>query len=433
MKFRIIILYQLLAFYLNRDHKKSNEKLKVLQEKRFKKLKRHLELSGFYSRMNIRNKELHEFPIINKEIFMKNFDTINTVGLKLTDANSLAALAEERRDFSETLNSITVGLSTGTSGNKGVFLASERERAMWIAAILHRVIGLSFRKRTVAFFLRANSRLYESSGSALLKFNYFDLLKPVGESFQHLISLKADILVAQPSVLLMLAKLYEDNNIKPGFKKVISIAEILEKQDEIYLQEIFGLKIGEVYQATEGFIGFRCSKGRIHLNTDFLIIEKDYVDRESGRYNPVITDLYRRSQPVVRYRLDDILVDGDDCDCGISLPVIDRIEGRNDDIIRLPDNRNMLVDIFPDYLRRAVALASDEIRYYTICQTGIKTLEVYFECYNIANSDIVSSSILAGIENLLSKYNIKDCRVLFRASNIMETGVKLRRIRNEYN
>jgi putative adenylate-forming enzyme len=304
---------------------------------------------------------------------------------------------------------------------------------MWVAAMLHRVIGLSFRKRTVAFFLRANSRLYESSGSALLKFNFFDLLEPIEKSFKHLISLKADILVAQPSVLLRLAKLYEDKDIIPGFKKVISIAEILEKQDEIYFQHIFGVKIGEVYQATEGFLGFRCSKGKIHLNTDFLIIEKDYVDRESGRYNPVITDLYRRSQPVVRYKLDDILVDGDDCDCGICLPVIDRIEGRNDDIIRLPDTGNMLVDIFPDFLRRAVALASDEITYYTICQTGRSTLEVYFECSDICNSEIVRSSILAGIENLLSKYNIKDCSVLFVASNSLETGVKLRRIRNEYN
>ena len=35
--------------------------------------------------------------------------------------------SEENRDFSPTIKGITVGLSSGTSGNRGVFLASEKE------------------------------------------------------------------------------------------------------------------------------------------------------------------------------------------------------------------------------------------------------------------------------------------------------------------
>ena len=106
---------------------------------------------------------------------MDHFDEINTVGVYKSEAMDIALKSEQSRDFTPTINNISIGLSSGTSGNKGIFLTNPAEKAIWVGAILDRVIGLSLKKRKVAFFLRANNNLYESVKSKTLEFTFFDL------------------------------------------------------------------------------------------------------------------------------------------------------------------------------------------------------------------------------------------------------------------
>ena len=68
---------------------------------------------------------LEAFPVQEKHEFMRDFDQINTCGLTLHEAMEVAVKSEQSRDFAPTLNGVTVGLSSGTSGNRGLFLASE--------------------------------------------------------------------------------------------------------------------------------------------------------------------------------------------------------------------------------------------------------------------------------------------------------------------
>src|SRR5690606_36511069 len=105
-------------------------------------------------------------------------------------------------------------------------------------------------------------------------------------------------------------------------------------------------------------IGYTCAHGHLHLNEDIVIAEKAWVDRESGRFNPIITDLRRRTQPVVRYRLDDILVENSStCPCGSAFTRLAGIEGRNDDILWfLSARQEGLVPVYPDLVRRAMLL-----------------------------------------------------------------------------
>ena len=145
---------------------------------------------------------------------MGNFNEINTKGVDLKQAIDVATRSENSRDFSPTLNGFTVGLSTGTSGNKGLFLVSKKERAMWVALILQRIIGWEFRKRKIAFFLRANSNLYTSVQSKLLAFNFFDLLDPIDQHLSRIDKLQPNIIVGQPSLLILLAKAQKNEDIK---------------------------------------------------------------------------------------------------------------------------------------------------------------------------------------------------------------------------
>ena len=144
---------------------------------------------------------LSDFPIQEKAEFMRDFNHINTCGLSLSDAMDVAVKSEESRDFKPTIDGITVGLSSGTSGNRGLFLASDQERAVWVAAVLQRILGWSFRKRRIAFFLRANNNLYSSVQSRFISFKFFDLLDPLAEHLVNIDRMKPDVVVGQPSLL----------------------------------------------------------------------------------------------------------------------------------------------------------------------------------------------------------------------------------------
>jgi hypothetical protein len=81
-----------------------------------------------------------EFLTIDKAEMLANFDSLNTVGIRLGDALKVAHRGEQSRDFSAQLGDVTVGLSSGTSGNAGVFLADPRERARWAGNVLAKVL-----------------------------------------------------------------------------------------------------------------------------------------------------------------------------------------------------------------------------------------------------------------------------------------------------
>jgi putative adenylate-forming enzyme len=428
--FKLRILYYFILFTLRGDKRKSPEKLAKIRERRFQKLKKQLLKSPYYKEYVQEPMKLEDFPVIDKEIFMDHFDSINSRGIKKKDALEIAFKAEQSRDFSPSLHGITVGLSTGTSGNKGIFLVSKKEKAQWVAAMLDRVVGFSTKKRKIAFFLRANSSLYEASNSRLLSFNFFDLMAPFEQNFQRLNQLHADILIAQPSALRLIANSYQEQNIIPGFSKVISVAEVLESNDRSYLESVFQLQLDEVYQCTEGFLAFSCPHGNLHLNEDFLIIEKDYLDEDKKRYSPIITDLYRETQAVIRYKLNDILVQGIKCSCGCNFDVIEKIEGRTDDLIQLKNKAGKAINIFPDFFSRAISIASDQISYYELIQKKENSLSLYVEHHG--NEEEIQHNLQKQIRDLLARFEVEHTEIQFIQSPELKKGQKLRRIRNEY-
>jgi putative adenylate-forming enzyme len=324
------------------------------------------------------------FPVLDKTMFMALFDSINTQKIRKKEAFSLAQKAEESRDFAATIRGISIGLSSGTSGNKGMFLTSRIEQEKWVGAVLDRVIGLSLRKRKVAFFLRANNNLYEAVTSKLIQFNFYDIKKPWPLLIAEFIKSKSTILVAQPSVLLEIARHCERHAIALKLDKIISVAEVLEEDIKIYLANIFKKPIHQVYQCTEGFLAYTCRQGSLHLNEDFLKIDRKYLDEDLTKFHPVITDYLRYTQPVIRYELNDILHLGDTCSCGSKATVIEKIEGRSDDVFRFIQDEIEIV-IFPDFVRRAVIRADENISNYIVAQKSNTDLTISIEGDRILN------------------------------------------------
>src|SRR5579859_4813559 len=60
-------------------------------------------------------------PTIDKYLMMEHFETFTTSGITRAAAMEVALQAERTRDFSPLIDTITVGLSSGTSGHRGLF------------------------------------------------------------------------------------------------------------------------------------------------------------------------------------------------------------------------------------------------------------------------------------------------------------------------
>lgn len=320
--------------------------------------------------------DISQLPITDKQDMMVRFDEVNTVGARLEDAMTLALHNERMRDFASDLAGCSVGLSSGTSGHRGLFLVSPRERAAWAGTMLARTLprGRILGHR-IALFLRADNSLYESVASRAIEFAYFDVHDDLGDSLRRLEQYRPTILVAPPSVLLEIARsdAAAGGAIAPG--KVYAVAEVLEEQDAARIAS--GLRqerIHQLYQCTEGFLAHTCEHGTIHLNEDDVLFEREALG--DGRFTPVITDLRRRAQPIVRYRLGDVLrARQEPCPCGSALAPIERIEGRHGDTLSLRAVAGGTVPVFADLVSRAMVHA-EGFAEFRVTQTGPAQLEI---------------------------------------------------------
>ena len=370
----------ILLYYLRFRYKKFGTRKKLEQYQRKKinaQLKFVTEKSEFYKKYA--GKELAEFPIIDKKIMMENFDSINTVGINKEEAMDFAIASERTRDFAPELNHITVGLSSGTSHSRGIFLVEDSEKDKWAGYVLARFLKRGITgKYNVAFFMRADSNLYESVGSKNIRFEFFDIYADIEDNIRKLQEFQADIIVAQPSMLLMIADAIKKGrlNIKP--ETIISIAEVLEQGDESILRNAFGTNvIHQVYQCTEGCLASTCRCGTLHLNEDIVYIEKEYLDEK--RFVPIITDFERTSQPIIRYRLNDVLVEKkDQCTCGSVFTALEKIEGREDDVFIFDTENDETISVFPDFIRRCI-LFSGNITDYRILQHEDGNITVFVD------------------------------------------------------
>lgn len=237
---------------------------------------------------------------------------------------------------------------------------------------------------------------------------YFDTFKDIDGHIERLNEYNPTIIVAPPSLLLMLAKKIEEGKLKTFVKKVVSVAEILEKPDEEYIKKQFNLKvIHQIYQATEGFLACTCEYGHLHLNEDLIKFDRKYIDAK--RFYPIITDFRRTSQPFVNYYLNDILVESEEpCECGSVLQRIEKIEGRSDDIFRFRNKFDKEITVFPDFIRRTILFA-ENIREYQVFQVNSNLLEIAILNINNEQEKLVKKEF----DKLFDSLDIENVEIRF--------------------
>lgn len=413
-------------------------RLERWQESRIlRHVQRVREASPFYRELwqGIETADWRRFPEIDKRAMMENFDMLNTAGIRREDAINLALHAERTRDFTPEIGGLTIGMSSGTSGNRGLFLVSRQERLAWTGTILERVLpGSLLQRHNIAFFLRADSNLYGSVRSKRVAFEFYDLLHPLQKHVAELNAQRPTILAAPPSMLRLLAGERRTGRLNVEPTHLVAMAEVLDPLDRQVIEETFGRKVHQVYQCTEGFLGASCSHGTLHLNEDVVHIEKDYIDTERGVFVPIVTDFVRFAQPIIRYRLGDLLTERrTPCPCGSPFAAIERIEGRSDDLFVLPSRTgDGFVTLFPDFVSRAIIAASEQIEAYRAVLNTPQSLSVELDLRGGADRAEAERHVREALADLCSRIDAQLPEIAFEPYTFVPGAIKLRRVQRRF-
>ncbi|MCB0135640.1 MAG: hypothetical protein KDD75_11090, partial [Caldilineaceae bacterium] len=260
----------------------------------------------------------------------------------------------------------------------------------------------------VAFFLRAFSSLYAGVNSPLLQLRFFALTQPRAEIVTTLNRYQPQIVVGPPSLLAALAAARQDGILRIKPQRLIAVAEVLEPQDEQLLHQSFGAPIHQIYQCTEGLLAVSCAHGQLHIQEDLAALQLEPIPgqrdpTEPIHYTPIVTDLWRTTQPIIRYRLGDLLQLSDQpCPCGCCFRVIIAIEGRAGDLCYATHTDGQRLPLFPATLRRLVLDSSAAIRDYEIVQQPDDAFQIYLATDPAADFGSIATNVTARVRTALT-------------------------------
>lgn len=333
--------------------------------------------SPYYRRVLPAHNELAAVRKIDKTEMMARFDQINTAGLRKEALIDFATNQEREGKLGLYRDEFSVGLSSGTSGSRGLTVLSKEERErygclLWARSGLPRQIG----RYRILFALRTNNPSFMEPRSFGVKLVYVDYTHPPEELVSLINEKQLNILAGPPSLLSLIAR--HRHAIAHPIDALVSYAEVLDDATRADLERAFGAPVVQIYQGAEGFIGSTCKRGNLHLNEDILLVElEDVGDAPGPAKKVIVTDLYRTTQPIIRYALNDVLeIDPEPCACGSCFRVIKTIHGRADDIFYLQGAEGEIRYLFPDYVRRSINQASDAILEYQAIQHAMDEIEI---------------------------------------------------------
>lgn len=308
------------------------------------------------------------WPIVDKQVLLSRFSDFNRAGLVVEEIRRLLGEGSEH-----VLNHV-IGQSTGTSGNRGYFVISDKERFVWLGTLLAKALpDAVWRRHRVALALPGLPSLYRSASiGSRINLAFFDLAQGPEHWAESLTAFAPDTIVAPPKVLRWLA---EHQRLKAH--NVFSGAEVLDPLDRHIIEGATGRPVREIYMATEGLFAVSCPHGTLHLAEDVVHFEFTQVDPGSPLVSPVVTDFTRREQGIIRYRMNDLLeLETRPCPCGLAYQAVRRIEGRQDDVFLLADSQGGRRMVTPDVLRNAVVDSHPAIQDFRIVQRAPDLIEV---------------------------------------------------------
>lgn len=229
---------------------------------------------------------------------------------------------------------------------------------------------------------------------------------PVGEMIATLNRLQPAVMGGYASAIAVLAQEQQAGRLDIHPAVIMTPAEGLTPGERERIRTTFGCLVKEAYAASEvPALSLECSAGFLHENTDWYLLEpvnEQYrpVPPNQPSHTVLVTNLSNYVQPIIRYDLGDsiTMLDGE-CTCVSRLPKI-RVEGRTDEVLRLPKPDGSTVAILPLALSSVVEEVPGVHRFQAI-RTGERELTVRLEVNQGADQDAVRKAVSAALQHFL--------------------------------
>jgi phenylacetate-coenzyme A ligase PaaK-like adenylate-forming protein len=296
--------------------------------------------------------QLETLPVMTKTDVMSHWDEVVTdrrLTLADCNANIAAKLSGACTDYYY-LDEYLVIATGGSSGVRGVFPWGWHEFIEIACATFRyqlrdeppeRLTG----RRLLAVIeageiVHGSPFLFSVSLDPAAQVKWLPAATPIAE-------LVSGLNAAQPTQINSFASSLQEiavealaGRLKISPHRVTTNSEPLMPETREAARKAWNLEINNMWGCVEvGHIGIECDAHQgMHRNDDLMIIEfVDHNDRPAADADEIdrvlVTSLFGRTLPLIRYELTDVPVPGDrPCPCGASYPLILSVKGRSDDI-----------------------------------------------------------------------------------------------------
>ncbi|WP_353095570.1 phenylacetate--CoA ligase family protein [Tissierella praeacuta] len=236
-------------------------------------------------------------------------------------------------------------------------------------------------------------------------------LKPeyMGEYMDIMVKFKPEYLYGYASALYAFASLMIQQKLELPLKlkAVISTSETLHDFQREVIEKAFKCPVVNEYGARDGgILAYQCPCGNMHISAENAILEvvepKTFKPLPSGESGILlVTDLNNFSMPRLRYQIGDrAIVSDKNCECGIGLPILEKIDGREDDMFVTADGGLIHGHIFNHISRSIDAIQKFQIIQYSPLHAELKIIKR--EGYDGKEID----KFISGVKELLPKATI---------------------------
>ncbi len=339
---------------------------------------------------------------------------------------------EERLSAGFTSKNVYVNKTSGSSGHPFIFAKDKFCHALTWAEILDR-----FGWYDLNFHNTLQARFYgiPLDGPGYYKERFKDWLShryrfPIFDLSEEKLSKYLDVFRSKrfhyingyTSAIVLFAKYVRSQGLMlkdvcPSLRYCVVTSEMLYDLDKSLLEHAFGVPVINEYGASElDLIAFTDQNGDFRLNSETLYVEiLDKDDRpvphgKEGRI--VITSLYNKAHPMIRYDIGDtgIIADGGTD----KAPVLRKLLGRTNDVARLPGGK-IVPGLTFYYVTKSVIEDDGNVKEFVVEQTALDTFRIVY-----VSERELSSKEKEGIKTALYRYLEKDLNLVFVRKSALE-------------
>lgn len=369
--------------------------------------------------INLKRKEIVDYHLKNNKSYQefigkKSIENWNEIPI-MTKKEFQKPL-QERLSNGFTPKNVYVNKTSGSSGDPFIFAKDKFCHALTWTNIINRFgwFGIDFNSSKQARFYgipldfigNKKERLKDFLKKSY-RFPIFDLsdkiLEKVLLKFQNK---KFDYINGYTSSIVLFAKFLEKKNIVltsvcPTLKCCVVTSEMLFEEDKTLMEKQFGVPVVNEYGASElDLIAFQNNNDEWQINSETLFVE---ILDENNNVLPlgkegriVITSLYNKAHPFIRYDIGDIGIL--DEKSTFKKPILKKLIGRTNDIAVLPSGKKSPGLTFY-YVTKSIIEDDGNVKEFVIKQTKIDTFDIEYVSQKELNNNQIKT-----IEKAISTY-----------------------------